>query len=298
MRELILFSLTMMLVSCGTGTKEQSKATTDDDSGPAWALEQVWESDTLLSTCESVLYDEAGRQLIVSCINGAPWEKDGQGFIALVNLDGSLKSSPWIEGLNAPKGSGLYDGLLYVADMNQVVVIDMATAGIREKITLDGAEQLNDISIDEDGTVYISDSQTGWVWTLKDGEATPWLKEGFERPNGLLVEKDRVLLATSGSSLFYEIDKASGSFEILTEEIGHGDGIASTGKEGHYIVSNWSGEVFLVLPDFSKIQLLDTREDEINAADIGFNVAGQVLYVPTFFDNRVVAYRLVDQSAR
>ena len=33
-------------------------------------------------------------------------------------------------------------------------------------------------------------------------------------------------------------------------------------------------------------------DQEINAADIGFNIAEQTVYVPTFFDNRVVAYRL------
>jgi hypothetical protein len=68
-----------------------------------------------------------------------------------------------------------------------------------------------------------------------------------------------------------------------------------TGTEGYYLTSSWLGEVFLILPDFSKISLLRTSDQEINSADIGFNTREQVVYVPTFFDNRVVAYTLEKQ---
>jgi hypothetical protein len=53
--------------------------------------------------------------------------------------------------------------------------------------------------------------------------------------------------------------------------------------------------VFLIRPDFSKETLLKTSDQEINSADIGFNLAEKVVYVPTFFDNRVVAYRLEEK---
>ena len=48
----------------------------------------------------------------------------------------------------------------------------------------------------------------------------------------------------------------------------------------------------MIFPDFSKVSLLKTSDQEINSADIGFNQTDQVVYVPTFFDNRVVAYKL------
>ena len=65
-----------------------------------------------------------------------------------------------------------------------------------------------------------------------------------------------------------------------------------TGKEGHYIVTSWAGEIFLVLPDYSRVSLLKTSDEKVNSADIGFNIEKQVVYVPTFFDNRVIAYLL------
>jgi hypothetical protein len=88
------------------------------------------------------------------------------------------------------------------------------------------------------------------------------------------------------------VDKKTGDMKVVTTSIGHGDGVEFTGKDGYYLTSSWSGELFLILPDFSKISLLKTSDQEINSADIGFNRKEQVVYVPTFFDNRVVAYKL------
>ena len=82
----------------------------------------------------------------------------------------------------------------------------------------------------------------------------------------------------------------------MTTEIGHGDGVEFTGKDGHYLVTSWAGEIFLVLPDFSKLSLLKPSDQGINSADIGFNIAEQTLYVPTFYNNRVTAYKLVQSE--
>lgn len=254
-------------------------------------LTEIWRTDAVLSTCESVLFDEDRNLLFVSCINGQPMEKNGLGFIALLKPDGSMKELEWVTGLNAPKGMGVVDGKLYVADIDELVVINVEKARISDRIKVDGASFLNDVAIGKDGTIYFTDSDTGLVWTYKDGKLQKWL-QGLERPNGLYIEEDRVLLTTSGSQDLRVIDRATGKMKVVTQGIGHGDGVEFTGQEGYYITSSWSGEVFLIQPDFSKVSLLKTSDQEINSADIGFNRTEQVVYVPTFFDNRVVAYRL------
>jgi hypothetical protein len=287
------------MLGCSGRTKDQNSQNENNTTAPVtptWSLEELWKSDTLMRTCESVLYDAERKHLYVSCINGAPWEKDGKGFIALLNLDGSIKTEPWITGLDGPKGMGIHDGLLYLADIDHIVVIDIEKAEIKKKIPVPDAVQLNDIDIDEKGEVYFTDSETGWIWTMEDGKPEQWMDGDFKRPNGLYVEKDRVLLASSGSQDLTVLSLADGSQTIMTKEIGHGDGVEFTGKEGHYLVTSWAGEIFLVMPDFSKISLLKTSDQGINSADIGFNLADQTVYVPTFFDNRVVAYKLVESA--
>jgi hypothetical protein len=88
-----------------------------------------------------------------------PWGKDGKGSVAKVGLDGKVIATEWVSGLNAPKGMGLYKGKLYVADLNELVVIDIAGGKIDKRIAVTGAEGLNDVSVSKGGTIYVSDSK-------------------------------------------------------------------------------------------------------------------------------------------
>lgn len=286
---LLVVFFTLMLACKNSGPKESASS---PDEKPTWSLTELWRSDTLLTTCESVLYDPSGEQLFISCINGAPAEKNGLGFIALLQPDGSIKEHKWLTGLNAPKGLGMHGNILYVTDIDQLVIIDIQNAEILERLDIEGASFLNDVAVGADGRVYFTDSDTGYIWVWSDGKLSAWIKEGLQRPNGLFVEENRVLLTSSGSEDLKIIDLTSGSMESVTSGIGHGDGIEFSGTEGYYITSSWDGEIFLIYPDYSKISLLKTSGQEINSADIGFNLKEQIIYVPTFFDNRVVAYKL------
>ena len=295
MKAPVLFVL-MVILAMGCNAPKTSDSASETDTQPTYALSEVWRTDTILKTCESVLYDGTRQQLFVSCINGMPSDKDGKGFIALLDPKGKTKELEWVTGLDAPKGMAVQGNSLIVTNIDELVMIDIEEAQIVERIPVPGSSFLNDVAVGMDGTIYFTDSDKGIVWALRDGELKEWVNEGLGRPNGLYIEKDRVLLTSSASQDLRIIDKETAEYEIVTTEIGHGDGIEFTGTEGHYVVSSWSGEVFLILPDYSKISLLKTSDQEINSADIGFNIQDQVVYVPTFFDNRVVAYKL-EQNA-
>ena len=287
---LLIIISTFLLMSCNSS--KSPDASSEAQSDPTYTLTEVWRTDSILPTCESVLYDKNLQVLFVSCINGTPSEKDGKGYISMLAPDGAIKSLEWVAGLDAPKGMGIEGNRLFVTDIDQLVIIDIEKAEIIEKIPVEGASFLNDVAVGADGKVYFSDSDTGIIWIYSNGELTSWITEGLERPNGLYIEEDRVLLASSGSQDLKIIDKSTGTYKTVTTEIGAGDGVEFTGKKGHYITSSWTGEVFLILPDYTKVSLLKTSDQEINSADIGFNQNDQVVYVPTFYDNRVVAYKL------
>jgi hypothetical protein len=57
-------------------------------------------------------------------------------------------------------------------------------------------------------------------------------------------------------------------------------------------VSDWNGQVFHVRADGTKEQLLDTREQKINAADLDYVARKKLLIVPTFYKNSLVAYHV------
>jgi len=109
----------------------------------------------------------------------------------------------------------------------------------------------------------------------------------------LFIEEDRVFLTSSGSADLKVINPETAEFKIVTTDIGAGDGVEYSGYEGYYVTSDWSGEVFIINPDFTKESVLRTKDDKINSADIGLNREDHVVYVPTFFNNRVVAYKII-----
>ncbi|MEP0712750.1 MAG: ATP-binding protein, partial [Algoriphagus sp.] len=60
---------------------------------------------------------------------------------------------------------------------------------------------------------------------------------------------------------------------------------------GNYVASRWAGEIYFVSGDGETL-LLDTKSEESNTADIGFIPEDNIVLVPTFFKNKVVAYKL------
>jgi hypothetical protein len=119
-------------------------------------LVKVWETPPLLSTAESVIYDPGNDLIYVSCINGNPSEKDGKGFISVLTSAGEIKTLEWVKGLNAPKGLGIHDGKLYVADIDHLVEIDMKNGKILKKYEAPGAQFLNDVTTTPDGKVLLA----------------------------------------------------------------------------------------------------------------------------------------------
>jgi len=252
------------------------------------SLTQLWASEAALPIPESVLYSAQGKLLYVALIDGKAGEKDGQGGIAKVGLDGKIIAKDWVTGLNAPKGMGLTGSKLYVADITDIVEIDVKTGKILKKYAVEDSKFLNDITIDSKGNLYVSDSQTKKVHLLKDGKVTTYF-ENLTGPNGLLVVGSDLLIADSGTLKKLSSDK---KITVVAEGMDKStDGIEQV-KPGEYLVSCWAGVVYYVKADGTTEKLLDTSADKTNSADIGYDAAKKIVYVPTFMKNSVVAYQL------
>jgi DNA-binding beta-propeller fold protein YncE len=249
------------------------------------SIEKIWESDTTLATPESVLYDKT--VIYVSLIDGQPWEADGKGGIATLDKNGKILNATWATGLNAPKGMGLWDKKLFVADMSEVAVISTATGKVESKIPVEGAIGLNDITIDKQGIVYVSDSKLGRVHQIKNGKAELYLSE-LKGVNGLKAVGNDLYLLTANDVFKAGADKKL--VTVATTEIG-GDGIEPVGN-GEYVISCWPGLIYYLDKDGKLQTLLDTRDVKRNTADIGYDSEGRIIYVPTFFKKSVVAYKL------
>jgi sugar lactone lactonase YvrE len=252
-------------------------------------LEKIWETDSVLKVPESVLFDGDNKVLYATNIDGTdPWGKDGKGSVAKVGIDGKVIAAEWVSGLNAPKGMGLYNGKLYVADLNELVVIDIAGGKIDKRIVVTGAVGLNDVSVSKTGIVYVSDSKAKKVFIVKDG-ISELLLDTLKGPNGVLMRGDDFYLLDAGG--MYKMNKDK-SLTMITDGMDGGtDGIENI-SGNDFIISCWQGVVWYVNADGSKQQLLDSRGDKKNTADIGMDAKNKIIYVPTFWRNTIVAYRV------
>jgi hypothetical protein len=252
-------------------------------------LIKKWETEAKLKTPESVLYDAGDRVLYVSNIDGTePWTKDGTGSIGKVGLDGKVIAAEWVKGLEAPKGMALYKGRLYVADIDRMVVIDVAKGAIAGTIPVPGAQRLNDVSVDKAGVVYVSDMQGLKIYAFKNGKPSVFVDKGLKRPNGVLAHGDDLYVLDSGALI--KIGKNKQRTTIVEGMDASTDGIEHV-EGDEFIVSCWAGAVYHVKGK-EKHQLLDTRPQKVNSADIGYDAKARMVYVPTFFGNTVVAYEL------
>jgi len=248
-------------------------------------LTRLWETDTLLNIPESVLPEK--DVMYVSLIDGEPWGIDGKGEVGKLTRTGKILSTSWITGLNAPKGLARNGDLLYVADMNELVVISISGNRILNKIKVNGAAGLNDVTIAADGTVYVTDTKKNCVFQVNGGSSIQYL-DNLVGANGIKSIGKKLYILTSDG--MYVSESGGKPSKICILEHG-GDGIEPIGN-GDFLVTAWEGWVYYVHADGAKEVLLDTHTTRRKTADIGYDPARRIVYVPTFSGKSVVAYRL------
>lgn len=255
-------------------------------------LTRLWESEAVLKVPEGVRFDAKRKVLYASNIDGQPWEADGKGSIAKIGLDGKVIAAEWVTGLDCPKGLALSANgkWLYAADIGGIVVIDVKAGKIKNKIAIPDGIQLNDLVSDGKDTLYVSDSKGKKIYAVKDGKASVYLDEKvLKGPNGLLV-KDGTLYVLDNNSLNQVLpDK---SLKVLADGMTGGvDGLENV-KGNDFLVSVWSGAVWYVNADGSKELLFDGKAVQTSTADIGWDPATKTVYVPTFFKNSIIAFKV------
>lgn len=272
-----------------------------------------------LSTPESVLYDAQSDTYLVSNINGAPLDKDNNGFITELSPDGKIINAKLVAGgqhgatLHAPKGTALKDGLLYVADIDTVRIFDRATGAPKGNVPLKGATFVNDVALGTDGLIYVSDSglspkfeSTGSdaIWVIRPGKkptAKVLIKDkALHGPNGVVVEPardncgvrpgtDSIWVVTFGASELQHYTLQGKPLGTTIELPSGGlDGLMAIGCE--FFVSSWGAKA--VYRGNTKGEWSIAVSDVEAPADFGFDTKRRRLLVPRFQANTVEAWEI------
>ncbi|HEY5372762.1 MAG TPA: hypothetical protein VIK01_03710 [Polyangiaceae bacterium] len=260
-----------------------------------------------IATPESVLYDEANDRYLVSNINGKPDEADNNGYITELSPDGKVIKDKFIAGgvgkvkLDAPKGTGIFAGILYVSDITVVRKFDLKTGAPKGDIPVPGATFLNDIAVAKDGRVFVSDSGikftatgpeptgTDAVYVIEKGKLKPVAKsKDLAGPNGLLAVDKGVLVVTFGTNELYRLDDKGVKQDATKIPGGALDGIAQAGES--LLVSSWQTSTVYrgTLGGTFEPILTELK----SPADIGFDSKRKRVLVPRFLESAVEAYDL------
>ncbi|WP_434044275.1 MULTISPECIES: SMP-30/gluconolactonase/LRE family protein [Sorangium] len=258
---------------------------------------------------ESVLYDADNDRYLVSNVNGNPNDKDNNGFISVLSPDGQVTDLKWIEGgkdkvkLDAPTGSAIVKGVLYVADLTTVRMFDLETGAPRGDIAIPGATLLNDVAAAPDGKVYVSDSgfkigatgdleatSSDAVYVIEKGKAKLLAKTtDMHMPNGIAWTDKGLLVCSSGAPEVFRLNERGARQDVTTTAPGGRlDGLVSVGD----LLLVTSHEASAVLRGMLGGTFEIAIPEQKTPTDIGYDTKRGRVLVPHVMEDKVDVYAL------
>ncbi|WP_148311386.1 SMP-30/gluconolactonase/LRE family protein [Nonlabens marinus] len=252
-------------------------------------------SETLgLSHAESVAYDPNYNRLYVS-VQGE--QVPGDGGIATIDLEGNMINKNFTTGLNNPKGIAIAGDWIYVSDVTELIGINRETGEILKRYTHEDAKFLNDVAVDENNDVYVSDMGTSSIFKLDDNKFIKWLSTPeLENPNGLLAVGNNLYVASWGlpgsenaegntQGRLLKLDLNTKNIEQVTAiPLGNLDGI-QVYDDQHFLVSDWRKGVIYKISKSGIAELFLTSEASVG--DILYIQDQQLLALPLNRQNKV-----------
>ena len=264
--------------------------------------ELLWELEGF-NNPESVVYDKKNNVLYVSNVNGQVSEKDGNGFISKVSLDGAMLNKDWLTGLDAPKGLAMHGDKLYTADIDTLVEIDIPSATITNRYQVADAVFLNDVAASESGEIFVSDTMKDRIHSLKDGQFSIWLETPeLLSPNGLHVDGGSLVVGAWGVRIEgFNMETPGHLLRVMLRDksisnigdgspLGNLDGVEAD-LDGDYYVTDWVAGKFFHIDRNGHADLM--LELEQGMADLEFIEGKDLILLPLMLSNKLLAYQLV-----
>ncbi|HZF31479.1 MAG TPA: SMP-30/gluconolactonase/LRE family protein [Gammaproteobacteria bacterium] len=186
------------------------------------------------------------------------------GFVSLINPDGSVHTSKWIgatrDGLTLvhPLGSAVQGGTLYVNDGNMIRTFDLKNGTPKQAFEVKEALNLNGIGVASDGTMYASNTGNATDPTNKQriykvtasGQSSVFV-EGppLNLPNGVAIDpQGNVVVVNIGSNDVQTFDKAGKLIKTEHAAEAGNDGLVVLPDGTKYVSSVRFGSVSKIAP--------------------------------------------------
>ena len=254
---------------------------------PPGSLEVLWIASGFEQPEGAALAPDGGY-FISNIGPGEAGALDGNGYISRVNVDGTIAKARFAEGLHAPAGLTVHDGILYAADRDGVAMIDAATGQVRGKVLMEGVAFLNDMTVWK-GNVLVSDSGTAKIHKVTPQGASVFAAaDDWQGINGILGDGDRLLITTMTEGQLFAY-RGPDEVSLVAAGMKDADGVGLI-PGGGYLVSSWPGEIYHVGDDAGVTLLIDTKADGILQNDL--SVFSDVVIVPNWEPGTVTAWKI------
>lgn len=254
---------------------------------------KIWETKEVFKGPESAAYDSERNLLYVSNYTSPlrPGTFYGDACISKVSLDGEIIKYDWIKNITTPTGICIFKNKLYIVERFGVVEYDLTADSISNKYYIKTGNFLNDITVDSDTNIYVSESDTDVIYKIKNNTVEKWLvSEKISRTNGILADGNKLIAGVIGDSCVKAIDLSTKDItEIAHLKTGIIDGIKKCGN--NYLVSHFEGNLYLISPDGGVEELMNTRNEKSFIADFEYIEDKDLLIVPSLWNNKLAAYK-------
>ncbi|OLF75418.1 hypothetical protein AWH62_06255 [Maricaulis sp. W15] len=226
---------------------------------------------------------------------GEETDPPGLGYISRLNLVSGEWQARWADGFDDPLGIISQDGHLYMVDAGQHVIrLDQETGAELDRWTLerDGIF-LNDIAIDPDGRIWVTDTRGGALYELVDGRWRQLFSgDPFTGANGVeFVDGWIYVVCSSGVGNLIRIQPDTLEHTLLVSGEGSLDGVVTDGRGG-LVLSDLRGRL-LHWSEAGGITVLDEfAGEEIMLNSIGGTADGRFIFAPHWASSQLSAYAL------
>lgn len=239
----------------------------------------------------------------ISSTNG-----DDVGWVSKLAADGSMINSRWATDLRHPMGMRVSGKRLWINNTTEIVGLNLDNPNDRIVHPIDGAISLNDLATDSSGHAYVSDSMNSRVVRvdLATGENSTYISTLPSSPNGVLIQGDRLYIAswgvmsdrpeeraewitkTAGDLYWVSLKDSKKSRHIIVPELGNLDGV-EIDQKGNIYVSDWeSGKLYKISSGAKMV--VDLGQYGQGLADIGLNSLTGELVLPVMLSSEVLFF--------
>ncbi len=208
---------------------------------------------------------------------------EARGRLLVVNSDSSI----FTDGGTGQAKLGVFD----LSSHERIAMVDLA-ATIEDR-TAETVFFANDVTVDDEGIIYVSDTRTGAIYRVDEAYEASLLprfvpSDAFA-PNGLVYHPSGYLLVAGGESLYkVPLDNPANASQVrLPEPVPGADGVVWMGDGRLAIVANRANRVVALTSsdDWASAELAGVAPYEVMATTVA--VVGDDLYVvhPHFRDD-------------